>query len=252
LTRAGVEDISAAMSAEELRGPALYEALMALKPASLSEYEWAEKAGLNRGWFNDIKKAPDASPRTSNINKALAAIGLSIGDLYGGGRRGDATIAATPFNPGELPRDVPVLGTAAGAELKVETDGKSAKIEKTLVEPEAVAYVRRPPAMERNRRIYALYITGASMEHRFRPGDLVYVDPRRAPHVGEDVIVQLIDEARADADPAEVISVLVKQLVRTTATHYELTQHNPPLTFRIAKAQVAEIHRIIPLAELLS
>jgi phage repressor protein C with HTH and peptisase S24 domain len=238
--------------AEELRGPALYEALMALKPASLSEYEWAEKAGLNRGWFNDIKKAPDASPRTSNINKALAAIGLSIGDLYGGGRASEGRIAAAPFNPGELPRDVPVLGTAAGAELKIQSDGKSLKIEKTLVEAEPVAFARRPPAIERNRKVYALYITGASMEHRFRPGDLVYVDPRRAPHVGEDVIVQLIDEARADADPAEVISVLVKQLVRTTASHYELTQHNPPLTFRIAKAQVAEIHRIIPLSELLS
>ena len=238
--------------AEELRGAALYEALMALKPADLSEYEWAARAGLNRGWFNDIKKAPDASPRTSNINKALAAIGLSIGDLYGGGRGSEGRIAPAHFNPGELPRDVPVLGTAAGAELKIETDGKSLKIEKTLVEAEPVAYVRRPPAMERNRRIYALYITGSSMEQRFRPGDLVYVDPRRAPHVGEDVIVQLIAEARPDADPAEVVSVLVKQLVRTTATHYELTQHNPPLTFRIAKSKVAEIHRIIPLAELLS
>ena len=225
---------------------------MALKPADLSEYEWAARAGLNRGWFNDIKKAPDASPRTSNINKALAAIGLSIGDLYGGGRQSEGRIATAPFNPGELPRDVPVLGTAAGAELEVETDGKPIRIEKTLVEAEPVAYVRRPPAIVRNRRIYALYITGASMEQRFRPGDLVYVDPRRAPHVGEDVIVQLIDEARADADPAEVISVLVKQLVRTTASHYELSQHNPQLSFRIAKSKVAEIHRIIPLSELLS
>ena len=238
--------------ADELRGPALYEALMALKPADLSEYEWAAKAGLNRGWFNDIKKAPDSSPRTSNINKALAAIGLSIADLYGAGRGNEGRIAPAHFNPGELPRDVPVLGTAAGAELKIETDGKSLKIEKTLVEAEPVAYVRRSPAIERNRKIYALYITGSSMEQRFRPGDLVYVDPRRAPHVGEDVIVQLIAEARPDADPAEVVSVLVKQLVRTTATHYELTQHNPPLTFRIAKSKVTEIHRIIPLAELLS
>jgi phage repressor protein C with HTH and peptisase S24 domain len=245
------------MTNEELRGPALYEALMAMKPPTLSEYEWADKAGLNRGWFNDIKKSPAASPRTSNINKALAAIGLSIVDLYaadgpGGARRSEAAPAEAPFNPGELPRDVPVLGTAAGAELEIETDGTSLKIEKTLVEAEPVAYVRRPPAIVRNRKIYALYITGSSMEHRYRPGDLVYVDPRRAPHVGEDVIVQLIDEVRADADPAEVISVLVKQLVRTTATHYELAQHNPPLAFRIAKAQVAEIHRIIPLAELLS
>ena len=246
------------MASEELRGPALYEALMALKPPTLSEYEWADKAGLNRGWFNDIKKSPEASPRTSNINKALAAIGLSIVDLYaadapgGGARRSEAAPADTPFNPAELPRDVPVLGTAAGAELEVEGDGKPLKIEKTLVEAEPVAYVRRPPAIVRNRRIYALYITGSSMEHRYRPGDLVYVDPRRAPHVGEDVIVQLIGEARADADPAEVTSVLVKQLVRTTATHYELAQHNPPLTFRIAKTQITEIHRIIPLAELLS
>src|SRR4051812_16122861 len=245
------------MPTDELRGPALYEALMALKPPGLSEYAWADKAGLNRGWFNDIKKSPEASPRTSNVNKALAAIGRSIVDLYGGGEaagvgRSEAAPADSSFNPGELPRDVPVLGTAAGAELEVETDGKALKVEKTLVEAEPVAYVRRPPAIVRNRRIYALYITGSSMEHRYRPGDLVYVDPRRAPHVGEDVIVQLIGEPRADADPAEVVSVLVKQLVRTTATHYELTQHNPPLSFRIAKGQVAEIHRIIPLAELLS
>jgi phage repressor protein C with HTH and peptisase S24 domain len=249
-------DISDAVPTEELRGPALYEALMALKPPGLSEYEWADKAGLNRGWFNDIKKSPEASPRTSNINKALAAVGRSIVNLYGGGQgegaRSEAAPAEASFNPAELPRDVPVLGTAAGAELEVETDGKPLRIEKTLVEAEPVAYVRRPPAIVRNRRIYALYITGSSMEHRYRPGDLVYVDPRRAPHVGEDVIVQLIGEPRADADPAEVISVLVKQLVRTTATHFELTQHNPPFTFRIAKAQVAEIHRIIPLSELLS
>ena len=240
------------MADEELRGPALYEALMALKPAGLSEYEWADKAGLNRGWFNDIKKSPEASPRTSNINKALAAIGLSIGDLYRGGGGSEARLADPPFNPVELPRDVPVLGTAAGAELEVQAGGKALRIEKTLVEAEPVAYARRPPAIARNRKIYALFITGSSMEHRFRPGDLVYVDPRRAPHVGEDVIVQLIGEPRADADPAEVVSVLVKQLVRNTATHYELAQHNPPLSFRISKSKVAEIHRIIPLSELLS
>ena len=45
MTRGILLDISAAMAAEELRGPALYEALMALKPADLSECEWAEKAG---------------------------------------------------------------------------------------------------------------------------------------------------------------------------------------------------------------
>lgn len=241
------------MATEELRGPALYEALMAMKPPGLSEYDWADQAGLNRGWFNDIKKNPNASPRQTNINKALAAIGKSIADLYpSAGPAAEARHADRPFNPIDLPRDVPVMGTAAGATLTIESDGRKYRIERTLVESEAIAYVRRPPAIASNRAIYAMFITGESMVPAHKPGEPVYVDPRRHPRIGEDVVVQLIDEAREDADPAEVVSVLVKTLERQTADFYELSQHNPPLTFRVEKAKVAEIHRIIPLSELLS
>src|SRR3546814_16974660 len=60
------------------------------------------------------------------------------------------------------------------------------------------------------------------MEPRYRAGDLVYVDPRRAPSIGDDVIVQLVGEVNPGADPAEIKHVLVKQLMRNTAAYYEL------------------------------
>lgn len=246
-------DMSDDMPQDELKGPALYEALMAVKPRNWSEYEWAEKAAVSRTWFADLKRKPDASPRSANLTRVLNAANLTMADLYAPkpgtteGRQVERT-----FGTIDLPRDVPILGTATGADLEVTDNGETSRIEKTLVEPESLGYARRPPSIARNRKVYALFVTGDSMIPRFRPGDLVYVDPRREPNIHDDVIVQLIDDARTDADPAEVQSVLIKTLVRRTASHFYLCQHNPATEFRVARSRIAAVHRIIPLSELLS
>src|SRR3546814_7573817 len=93
-----------------------------------------------------------------------------------------------PFNPHDLPRDVPIHGTAMGGSLEVRSNGELSQIEETLVEDGVVGYARRSHSIDSNRKSYALYITGESMEPRYRAGDLVYVDPRRAPSLGDDVI----------------------------------------------------------------
>lgn len=66
---------------EDLRGSRLYDAFMALKPDKLAETEWAESAGLNRGFFTNIK-AKEISPRISSIRKLLSYIGKTEGQLY--------------------------------------------------------------------------------------------------------------------------------------------------------------------------
>lgn len=248
-------DISDGMDDNELRGPALYDALMDLKPSGLSEYAWAERAGLNRGFLNDLKKSEMASPRTSSLNKLLAVAGKSVADLYRletSAGRTEAREIQKPFSSVDLPKDVPIRGTAAGAEIEIEDGGRTHRIERTLVEPDPTGFARRPPSLAGNRTVYAIYITGESMMPRFRPGDLSYVDPSRAPHIGDDVIVQFVDEPVEGADPSEVSSILVKELVGRTATHFELAQHNPPVRFKVEKRRVLAIHRIVPLSELLS
>jgi len=54
----------------ELRGRELYDELMRYKPSTVSEGDWAVQAGLNRGWFSDLK-AKDTRPRIDTVNKLL-------------------------------------------------------------------------------------------------------------------------------------------------------------------------------------
>ena len=239
------------MAKGELRGRALYDRLMTFKPSGMEEYEWAVRAGLNRGFFNDIKEK-NTSPRATSLSKVMALVGKTVADLYQSEISSQPAVVKQPFNPIDLPRDVPILGTTAGAALEIQGNGHIDQIEEIILESEPFAYARRPPAIDSNRKAYALYVTGESMEPRYRQGDLVYVDPRRAPQIGDDVIVQLVEDANPDADPAEVRHVLVKQLVRSTAAHVELCQYNPAITFKVPKSKVHAMHRVIPLSELLS
>lgn len=66
---------------DQLRGKRLYDALMRLKPGSLVETEWAESAGVNRGFFTNLK-VKDISPRADTLRKLLATIAKSEADLY--------------------------------------------------------------------------------------------------------------------------------------------------------------------------
>ncbi len=56
------------MELEDLRGRQLYDALMKLKPAGWTEGDWAARAGINRGFFSDLK-AKGIRPRIDTIRK---------------------------------------------------------------------------------------------------------------------------------------------------------------------------------------
>lgn len=81
LTRPGLWETSDMAGSEELKGRRLYDALMALKPSHLAETDWADQAGLNRGFFSNLKKKDDASPRMSSIKGLLRIVGKTEADL---------------------------------------------------------------------------------------------------------------------------------------------------------------------------
>ena len=84
------------------------------------------------------------------------------------------------------------------------------------------------------------------MEPRFYPGEIGLIDPHRPPGPGEYALVQL-----NTGDSDDVISVLVKKLVRRTSQEIVLEQYNPAITFAVPSARVQRIHRIMPQTELL-
>ncbi len=142
-----------------------------------------------------------------------------------------------------------MLGTAYCDDLAVEAPGGGElQVERLLLETDhTVSLIARPPALWNAKDAYAIYFHGSSMEPRFYQGEVGIVDPRRPPGPGDFVVVQL-GENGGD----EVVTVLVKQLVRTGGGFVELGQFNPPLTFRVPRAQVKRLHRIATPTELLA
>lgn len=74
-------DLSYVADVGDLRGERLYDALMRLRPDGLVETEWAESAGINRGFFTNLK-TKNISPRSDTLRKLLAKAGRNEADLY--------------------------------------------------------------------------------------------------------------------------------------------------------------------------
>jgi phage repressor protein C with HTH and peptisase S24 domain len=144
-------------------------------------------------------------------------------------------------------RDVPIYGTALGGVIHFDT----VAVEQTsLTTGEIVQYIARPPVLKGRKDVYGVYVQGSSMAPRYQDGELVFVDPRRPPMIGDDVIVFLRDEDGNDGE--QVTCCLVKRLVKRTASAYRLEQFTPAGEFDVPAERVWKVQRVIPFSELFS
>lgn len=152
--------------------------------------------------------------------------------------------------PGQWVKDVPVVGGGLAAPLHIVQAGAPLDIEQTSLDFGADPdFAPRPPAFSTNRQLYCVYVWGDSMVPRFDAGDRLYVDPRRPPNVGDDVVVQLRAEPGSEDD--QVVVALIKRLARRNGSTIELEQYNPATSIVVETARVAAIHRIVPWREML-
>jgi len=146
-------------------------------------------------------------------------------------------------------RGIPVMATGYCDDLIFDIVGNGGiEIERMQLEVDhVVRLIERPAALRDARDAYAIYFHGSSMEPRFFQGEFGIVDPRRPPSPGDFVVVQL-----NDGNSSDVITVLVKRLVKINASWVELEQYNPAAVFRVPRQQVTRLQRIYFPHELLS
>ena len=153
------------------------------------------------------------------------------------GAQPDGTPVAVPVpSAPEMSKDLPVRGTAAGADGEVgamQFDGG------------VVDYVRRPPGVSGAKEVYGLYVVGDSMWPKYPNGELVICHPRRPVNPGNDVILQVQRGEHAD------LEVFVKNFVRRNQKEIVVQQYNPERTLSFRPSDVVAIHRILSLPELL-
>lgn len=236
------------------------EALSRLRQrADISVRDLANGAGYNTGSgvqrfleaSYDKRLTPDIAERLANAlvgkgappiarEEVLALTGMPV------------AANAAPFqmegaSAERMRRDVPVYGTALGADEIV--DGEAIE-QTTLNTSEVIGYLRRPVLLDGRADVYGLYVQGSSMSPRHHDGATLFVEGRRQPRIGDDAVVYL--RAPDFHDGERPSSVLVKTLKRKTAAFIELEQYSPPLTFRISTERVERMDRVIPWDELVA
>lgn len=230
----------------------LYDRLMAVKPDDLAPNKWALEAGLNRNTFTNIRNRGDAHPRT--VAALLDRIGISEAEFAAGPSSESHTVRSevratdidtlrdppNRFRPNRdfKSRTLELIGTAHGGEYgDLDEDVELTELHLG----EVIEYLARPVALANDVNAYALTIVGDSMIPRYRPGERVAVSPRSVVAIGDDVIVQL---RGPDGDGERIKMVLIKELVRRTATYVELRQYRPDMTFRVELPRVAAMHKV--------
>lgn len=211
---------------------------------NLSEREVSIDATGKPDLMRDLKRG--SMPGADRLDALAKTLNTTVEFLLGKSPNSAPTGGFPAINFDRLPSDVPVYGTALGANLQVDDRGEVHEVEPTIIEmTDVLDRVKRLPGIMGDSSAYCLTVVGDSMEPRWEDGDPIYVSTTRQPGLGDYVVVQL-----NNGDTPEIITALVKRLVGRTHQFYEFEQFNPKMRFRISRNRVARLHRIVPPREL--
>jgi phage repressor protein C with HTH and peptisase S24 domain len=178
----------------------------------------AKASGLDATTFNKSKRVgPDGRlrwPSTESLSRALTAVGSTFDEF--------AALIAGDAGGG---RAIPIVGLArAGTDGFFDEQGFPVGADDT---------VRFPDTGQE--KLYALEITGDSMEPLYRNGDMVIVQPGAAVRRGDRIVVR-----------TKAGEVTAKELGRRTETSLELISLNPSHPVRkMAADDIDWIARIV-------
>jgi len=128
---------------------------------------------------------------------------------------------------------IPVMGVAAGSALQGAMQITNGPID----------YREKPRSLEHAQGVYALYVSGQSMEPMFRHGSLIIVSQYIPARIGNAVVVQEI----RDGSTYATIGILEP----SSPSEIKLRKLNPSALITIPATQVSQVHKIFDYEELL-
>lgn len=171
---------------------------------------------LSTEWMERVASGLGVHPTELIANEADLAM-----------RAGDGSGVRVRELPAYGAIDLPVYGTAVGgSDTLLFNDG------------EVTERLARPALLAGAVQAYAVYMTGDSMEPRYRALELLYVNPARPVTAGCYAVVQ---KANGEA--------LVKRFRSRDDHAVVLEQLNPDSEIRIPAGEVTAIHRIVGSVE---
>lgn len=214
-----------------------------IRPTDLSR-----KIGRSPSYYRKLIET-EGTPSASTLASLATALDMNVDLLIAASVGGQSITAAEPPARGDvsepiaipnvrdLPKDVPVFGTASGS-VSGDNDGA------WQLGTDPVDYVRRPPGLLSTKIAYALFIENYSMVPKYEPGELIYVNPVITARPGDYVVIQVQHNEHAERE------AYIKRLVKNTSAGIICEQFNPAKN--ITFPAHALVHRVMPTSELMS
>lgn len=223
--------------------------LRALRQAAgLSQEKLAELAGTSQPQINKL----ETGQRKMTVDwavKLAAPLGVEPTLLLG--LEPAAAPASGPLPaqraagraPGLLrsPAPPPLLQapSALAAQMPVRAAARGGVDQEMFLEDGPIDWIAKPDYLKNARDPYAMYVVGESMMPRFRPAQLLHVNPHKPPAGGSGVV--LVKRTRA---------VLVKEFVRRVPEGVWLREYQPAdREFLVPETEIDTLHTVVGLQE---
>ncbi len=153
---------------------------------------------------------------------------------------------------GHLPLDVlPTIPAAAtpGRDIPLKATYLASHGPLFWLNHQAYDFAPRPAGIVAASKVFAIRAPDDSMEPWRRPGQLVFLDPIRAPGTGDHVVLELHAKAEPDAPPVHLLCRLGQPGHATRAP--EAWCHNPPGPVPLDEFVITARWRVLEMDELL-
>ncbi|WP_148219298.1 XRE family transcriptional regulator [Azospirillum sp. B510] len=207
--------------------------------AGLSQEKLADLAGTSQPQINKL----ETGQRKMTVDwavKLAGPLGIEPAVLLGL----DVPAAPAPTRPARpalppLLRTTPAQQAQAAASMPVRAAARGGGDQEMFLEDGPIDWIARPDYLKNARDPYAMYVVGESMMPRFRPAQLLHVNPHKPPAPGAGVVVVKRNKA-----------VLVKEFVRRASDSVILREYRPAeREFSVALEELDTLHTVVGLQE---
>lgn len=207
--------------------------------AGLSMQALANRVGTTAPQINKLEKG-ERRLTLDWMTRLAGALGIEAKDLLPLPTR--APPAASPQNRpllgGEAAPGPPVPARDPRDLIPVRSAARGGDEQEMFLEDGPIDYIARPHSLLHVRDAYSIYMIGDSMTPRFRPGQLLHINPYKPPQAGTGVVVTKTDNV-----------VLIKEFVRRSATMLYLKQYYPAAELKYPLSEIRDIHIVVGLDE---
>ncbi|MBP2314906.1 XRE family transcriptional regulator [Azospirillum soli] len=207
--------------------------------AGLSQERLAELAGTSQPQINKLEHGQ----RKLTLDWAVRLaphLGIHPEALLGGPSQPAQPHAGTiPSGMPRTPMGTP-MAAPAYAQMPVRSACRGGIDQEMFLEDGPIDWIAKPDYLKNARDPYAMYVVGESMMPRFRPAQLLHVNPHKPPAPGSGVVV--VKRSKA---------VLIKEFVRRTQDGGVVLHEYQPMDreFTVPAEELDAMHTVVGLQE---